>query len=302
MSFVPYRSLFITNPAGLRLKNNQLTVDNGEAFTFPVEDLRAVVIDEPAATLSARLISFLAENGVCLIFCNEKHMPCAQLTPSGAHCRLAKRLRTQTTQSLPKQKRLWQQIVVQKIKNQAACLTLNHKAESEKLTAIAAHVQSGDPTNREGYAAAVYFKALFGKDFTREDDNIINAALNYGYAVTRAYLARTLAVYGLEPAVGIHHCSQLNAFNLADDMIEPFRPAVDLYVAQHWKSWDRFGTVQRAELVRLLNCISAVDGARCSLAHAAEQAVQSLVTALESEERTPLKLPALLPTDYFNYD
>ena len=85
-------------------------------------------------------------------------------------------------------------------------------------------------------------------------------------------------------------------------MIEPFRPAVDLYVAQHWKSWDRFGTVQRAELVRLLNCISAVDGARCSLAHAAEQAVQSLVTALESEERTLLKLPALLPTNYFNYD
>lgn len=302
MSFVPYRSLFITNPAGLRLKNNQLTVDNGETFTFPVEDLRAVVIDEPAATLSARLISFLAESGVCLILCNEKHLPCAALTPTGAHCRLAKRLRTQTTQSLPKQKRLWQQIVVQKIKNQAACLALNHKAESEKLTAIAAHVPSGDTTNREGYAAAVYFKALFGKDFTRDDETTVNAALNYGYAIFRAYLARAIAVYGLEPAVGIHHASQLNAFNLADDMIEPFRPAVDLYVAQHWKSWDRFGTVQRAELVRLLNCVTTVDGAACTLAHAAEQAVQSLVAAFESGERLPLKLPALQPTRYFEYD
>lgn len=299
---MPYRSLFITNPAGLRLKDMQLVVDNGDTFTFPVEDLRAVVIDEPAATLSARLISFLAENGVCLIFCDERHLPCAALTPSGAHCRLAKRLRTQTALSLPRQKRLWQQIAVQKIKNQAACLALNGKSESEKLLAIAGQVKSGDPTNREGYAAAVYFKALFGPDFVRSEENRVNAALNYGYAIFRAYLARTIAVYGLEPAVGIHHCSQLNAFNLADDLIEPFRPAVDLFVAQHQKEWDGFGTAERAELVRLLNAVTEVDGARCSLAHAAETAVQSLVGAMESRETLPLKLPRLQPTAYFDYD
>lgn len=299
---MPYRSLFIANPAGLRLKNNQLLADNGEMFTFPVEDLRAVVIDEPNTTLSAKLVSFLADNGVCLILCNEKHLPSALLTPAGAHCRLAKRLRTQTAQSLPKQKRLWQQVVVQKIQNQAACLALNGRAESEKLRAIAARVQSGDPTNREGYAAAIYFKALFGAAFTREEENTVNAALNYGYAVVRAYLARTLAVYGLEPAIGIHHCNQLNAFNLADDLIEPFRPVVDLFVAQHQPGWNGFETAQRAQLVQLLNCVSAVDGARCSLAHAAEQTVQSLVNAFETDERPTLKLPTLLPTAFFAYD
>ena len=216
-----YRNIFITNEARLKFKNNQLIVFNGEELSFPIEDIRSIVIDNPYTSLTGKLITQLANDGVCLIICDEKHTPSCELLPIGAYCRMNKRINLQFSQSKPKLKKIWQKTVQVKICNQARCLEINEIDEAKTLFAIAKNVASGDSTNREGYAARLYFKLLFGTDFTRDDESNINAALNYGYAILRSYIAKTIVAYGLEPSLGIHHKSQLNQFNLADDITDP---------------------------------------------------------------------------------
>lgn len=297
-----YRNIFISNEAKLRLRNKQLIVDNGEELSFPIEDIRSIVIDNAYTTLSAKLISKLSEDGVCVIVCDDRHTPSAVMMPIGVYCRVNKRVTLQFEQSKPKLKRIWQEIVKAKINNQARCLELNSVPKSEELYSMAKAVASGDSTNREGYAARVYFRSMFGNDFTRDDENRINAALNYGYAVFRSYISKTLVAYGLEPSIGIHHKNQLNAFNLADDIIEPFRPIVDNYVLKNYREWgEGFLTAQKADIVLLLNCAVTVDGKRHSAANAAELTVQSVISSFENDE-VKLKLPVLNELSYFDYD
>ncbi|MCD7871911.1 MAG: type II CRISPR-associated endonuclease Cas1 [Clostridiales bacterium] len=299
---MPYRNIFITNKASLKLKNNQLVVLNGEEFSFPVEDIKSIVLDNELTTLSARLISFLAESGVCLIVCGSKHMPSAQLIPVNVYCRVNKRIQLQFAQSKPKLKKIWKQIVQSKINNQAKCLALNGISENEKLLLISKSVQSGDETNREGYAASIYFKALFGSDFTRNSEIRVNAALNYGYAVIRAYISKTLISYGLETSLGVHHKNQLNSFNLADDIIEPFRPIVDFYVYKNFANQNNeFSTAEKAKLLMLLNCAVKIGNDKFSLSTAAEMLVQSLIASFETDE-VKLKLPNLCDISFFDYD
>lgn len=189
-----------------------------------------------------------------------------------------------------------------KINNQAKCLELNEIDEAQTLYPISKSVASGDTTNREGYAARLYFKSLFGDDFKRDDETGINAALNYGYAILRSFIAKTIVAYGLEPSLGIHHKSQLNQFNLADDIIEPYRPIIDNFVYQNYVDWgEEFFTPQKAELQLLLNCAIEIDGNRHSVANAIELTIQSIIFSFENEE-IALKLPNLIDISYFNYD
>lgn len=215
-----YRNIFIANEAKLKLKNKQLIVFNGEEISFPIEDIRSIVIDNPYTSLTGKLIAKLADEGICLIICDDKHIPSCELLPIGAYCRMNKRINLQFSQSKPKLKRIWQKIVQSKINNQAKCLEINKIDEAKTLYGISKNVVSGDSTNREGYAARLYFKMLFGNDFTRDNENFVNAALNYGYAILRSFIAKTIVAYGLEPSLGIHHKNQLNQYNLADDIIE----------------------------------------------------------------------------------
>lgn len=298
-----YRNIFIANKSSLKLRSNQLIVNNGVEYSFHIEDIRSIVIDNCYSTLTGKLLSKLADNGVCVIICDEKHTPSAELLPIGAYCRMNKRISLQVSQSKPKQKRIWQSIVIAKINNQAKCLELNgYKDEANQIHSIAKDVPSGDVTNREGYAARQYFRYMFGNDFTRDDENNINAGLNYGYAILRSYIAKTIVSYGLEPSLGIHHKSQLNQFNLADDIIEPFRPIVDNFVYKNYLEWgDQFYTPHKAELQLLLNSATIIDGKRHSVANAIDLMVQSIISSFESEE-IMLKLPDLIETSYFNYD
>ena len=244
----------------------------------------------------------LADEGVCLIICDDKHIPSCELLPIGSYCRMNKRINLQFSQSKPKLKRIWQKIVQTKINNQAKCLEINSIEESKTLFAISKNVSSGDSTNREGYAARLYFKLLFGKEFTRDSENHINAALNYGYAILRSFIAKTVIAYGLEPSFGIHHKSQLNQFNLADDIIEPYRPIVDNFVYQNYINCEgTFSTAQKAELQLLLNSATVIDDNRHSVANAIELTVQSIISSFENED-IKLKLPDIIDTSYFNYD
>lgn len=229
-----YRRLMIESPVSLSVRNAQLVVQTAEkTASFPLEDIDAVLIENPQVRWTVSTVSALAENGCAVYLCDAKHMPNCVLLPYMQHSRQLGQLKKQTNASLPRKKRLWQAIVSQKIRNQSACLALyGLHSESDHLKHLAETVQSGDAGNAEGHAAAFYFSSLFGSGFVRtQDSDGRNAALNYGYAILRGAIARTLAVYGLIPCLGIHHKSELNRFNLADDLIEPFRPLVDAYVA-----------------------------------------------------------------------
>lgn len=290
-----YRSIVISSAVRISVKNRQLIIEGETSGTVPVEDIRTVMIESRAASVSTYALSALSEEGVCVYICDEKHLPSAVLQPIGRYSRQRKQILTQLSQSKPTLKRMWQDIVVAKITNQAMCLTLCgvNSEYVEQVEHLTAKVQSGDTTNVEGHAAALYFPCLFGRGFTRSDENGINAALNYGYAIVRGYIARALANYGFEPCIGIHHHSELNPYNLADDLIEPFRPVVDLFVFQHLTDED-LTPAHKRELCNILNYETVSGGEHHSMAYAIERLVHSLERCFQDEaHQEKLLLPAI---------
>lgn len=226
-----YRNIFPANPAKLSIRQKQLVIHQEQQFTVPLEDLSAILIESQQVTVTSAALSAMAESGITVYLCDPQHTPDAVILPASQYCRQRKLLLAQFSLSKPLQKQLWQDIVRQKIRNQATCLRLLKKPQFEELEALADTVHSGDSDNREAVAASFYFPALFGSEFSRGTDNLQNAALNYGYAILRGCIARNLVMHGLEPCLGLHHCNEQNRFNLADDLIEPYRPLVDLFVS-----------------------------------------------------------------------
>lgn len=298
---MPYRNIFVANCGVLKTKNRQIIIDNGEEFSFPIEDVRCVLIEDNRTTISANLISKIAAQGVTLIVCDDYHMPSAAVIPLNAFSRRLRQIDLQYSQTKPTLKRLWQQIVIAKISNQSKSAWLCDRACCDKLKSLTALVNSGDTSNVEGRAAAIYFKSMFGTDFTRNDDCVVNAALNYGYAILRAYISRTISLYGFETSLGIHHKSELNNYNLADDIIEPFRPVVDLYVCRYLSQTENFGTAQKAELLRLLNAAMMIDNKKYSMANCMELLIQNIV-ACYKKEKTELALPQLIDLEFYDYE
>lgn len=289
-----YRSIVITSSVRISVKNSQLIIEGEAKGSIPIEDIRTLILESRSSSVSSYALSALSEAGVCVYLCDEKHLPCGVIMPFGRYTRQRKRIMSQLEQSKPHLKRLWQSIVIGKIKNQAKCLELCGVAPEyyNKVGSLTAKVQSGDPSNAEGRAAALYFRYLFGNGFSRGDDNGINAALNYGYAIIRGYIARLLADCGFEPCIGIHHRSELNNFNLADDLIEPFRPLVDLYVFQNLPI-DELTSSDKREICNILNYELVSGGAHHSAAYAIERMIHSLEREFDSEDPDGLVLPTI---------
>jgi len=290
-----FRNVMILGDVELSLKNGRLAVKNEPGAMIPVEDIDTVLIENRQSSVSTALLSALSAQGAALFVCDEKHMPSAVLLPFHRHSRQSEVMQAQLDCARPAQKRVWQQIVMAKILNQAICLELQDQAEGARhLRAVAKSVRSGDEGNAEAVAAAYYFPRLFGKGFTRgEDEDARNAALNYGYAIFRGCIARNLAAYGFLPALGLHHRSALNQFNLADDIIEPFRPLVDLFVARTLEGPDDpFTPELRRQLYNLINYEIEVDGKTYGVSYAMELVVQGL-SALLAQRAAKLPLPTL---------
>lgn len=294
-----YRNLMITTPCRIRIKQEQLVVEGEVSASFPLEDLLSVLIESRQCTLTTAALAALAEAGVTVFACDEKHIPCALTLPFARHSRQLEITRGQLDWTQPARNRWWQQIVQAKIRNQAECLSLCGRCkESAVLRSRAEGVRSGDRENREATAAALYFPALFGEGFTRsEEADTRNGALNYGYAILRGCMVRCLAVYGFIPWLGLHHDSTLNAWNLADDMMEPYRPVVDLFVASQVAPDAPLDTRLKSCLFNLLNMEIRSAGQRHSVAYAMERQVQSLRSAGKA-----LVLPALLPLQLHRYE
>ncbi len=294
-----YRNVMVTQPCRISCQREQLIIQGETSASFPLEDLLSLLIESRQCTLTTAALSALAKSGTTVFLCDEKHIPCAVALPLAQHSRQLEVTRAQLAWTQSERNRWWQQIVVSKIRNQAECLSLCGLFDSASvLYKQAQAVTRGDRENREATAAALHFPALFGKGFTRSAEyDGRNAALNYGYAILRGCMARCLAVYGFIPWVGLHHGSTLNAWNLADDMMEPYRPVVDLFVAAQVDEEAALDTRLKSQLFNLLNVDILSGQQRHSVAYAMERQVQSLRSG--SKE---LCLPCLVELRQHRYE
>ena len=225
------RALVFSNPMILSLKNQQLVIaykdSADEKLTVPIEDVGVVLLENQQTNITLPLLNALVENEVQVVICNSKGMPSAMVQSMNCNQLQGETLRNQMSCGEVLKKQLWKQIVEAKIRNQASMLNRIGE-DGNVLKPFYANVRSGDTDNREGIAARIYFQHLFGDSFVRNRDELgINTLLNYGYSILRAATCRAIVSSGLLPAIGIHHHNRSNAYPLADDLMEPFRPFVD---------------------------------------------------------------------------
>lgn len=226
------RTLYFGNPAYLSLKDKQLNVKikDDEIKTIPIEDVGYVVLDNRQITITQGALAELLENNCAVVTCDSKHLPTGMMLPIAGNSVQSERFQAQIEASQPLKKQLWQQTVQQKILNQAKVLQIKNGLDAKNMLAWAGSVRSGDSDNREAVAAAYYWKEMFPDipGFVREREGVPpNNMLNYGYAILRTIVARSLVCSGLLPTLGIFHHNRYNAYCLADDIMEPYRPVVD---------------------------------------------------------------------------
>lgn len=291
------RTLFFSNPAHLSTKYNQLIItdkSNGEIKQAPIEDLGFVVLDNQQITFTQSVMQELAANNTAVVICDKKHMPATMMFHLDTSQVQSQRFRYQVSASEPLKKQLWQQTVKVKIKNQAALLKHIGKSD-DALNYIAAQVKSGDSTNEEAKASRHYWKYLFGEGFRRDRFGAPpNPSLNYGYAILRAAVARALAGSGLLPTLGINHHNKYNAFCLADDIMEPYRPFVDkavLEIRETIPAWHSMSKEVKAKLLEVLTCDIVIGGNKSPLMVGLSETTASLVKCFEGTEKR-VKYPA----------
>lgn len=278
------RTLFFGNPAYLSTKNEQLHINFPEADkadrTVPIEDLGMIVLENQQITITNGLLAKLTDRKVAVVTCNAQHLPEGLLLPMQGHSEQTERVRYQLEASQPLKKNLWQQTVSAKIKNQYTLL-LEKGKESKRMEYLYKNVNSGDSGNHEAQAAAIYWQELFEiPDFNRGQMGIPpNNLLNYGYAILRAVIARALVSSGMLPGVGIWHRNKYNAYCLADDIMEPYRPFVDLVVSHIVETQDDFSeltTDLKKELLSIPALDVKIDGQKSPLMVAASRTTSSL--------------------------
>ena len=292
------RTLFFGNPAYLSLRNEQLVVKLTDAQTqeeitktVPIEDIGVVVLEDRQITITNGALDALLKNNCAVITCDEKHMPAGMLLPLEGHTVQSERFRLQIDASLPLKKQLWQQTVQAKIRNQASVLKRMSGVETGCMMAWANDVKSGDSENLEGRAAAYYWKSVFPEmeRFVRDrEGDAPNNLLNYGYAIVRAIVSRALVASGMLPTFGIHHHNRYNAFCLADDIMEPFRPYVDELVIEILRSGvdcSELTTDLKRQLLGLPVKEVVIGGQRSPLMVAVTQTTSSLVKCFSGELR-----------------
>ena len=293
-----WRVILIENPAKLSLKDNKLIIEQEEKVNIPLEDIDSLVIDASGIVLTKNIITALSEKDVNVLFCDEKHLPCSMIIPYSQASRGTKLAKAQLSMSEPTRKQLWRKNIIQKITNQADVLKkFGH--EHEDLRKLANTVRSGDTGNNESIAARFYFNRLLG-DATRRKPMWHNSALNYGYAIIRSSIAREVAARGFISMIGINHHSELNQFNLVDDLIECFRPIVDDYVLSevtfnHINSADSSLTSEdRRAIIDILNKNDIIYNKKFEVKLSISKMVESFARAVLEEDISLFELPKVL--------
>ena len=320
------RTLYFGNPAYLSKKDDQLVIrviDNGNEKEktnedtngpeetdkndkyrnrsnqniVPIEDIGIIILDNQQITITQGLLSSLLENNTAVVSCDNSHMPAGLFLPLSVNQIQSERFQAQIESSIPLRKQLWQQTISAKIKNQAWLLNNLSAGAAEKKVPVnnmlkwAKDVRSGDPDNYEGRAAAYYWQNLFPKEleFTRDRYGVPpNSLLNYGYAILRAIVARSLVASGLLPTLGIHHHNKYNAYCLADDIMEPFRPYVDRIVydiVDNGEDFEELSTSIKKQLLEIPVIEIKIDGERSPLMVGVQRTTASLAKCFAGETR-----------------
>lgn len=278
-----WRTVCITEPAKLELKLGYLVVRGETTTRISLSEIGIIIIESTAAALTTSLLCELSKRKIKVIFCDEKHNPYAELVDYYGSADCLRRLQEQLSWPKELRKKAWALIVKDKIIQQASLLKENgHIREHRMLVQYYDEVQAGDKTNREAHAAKVYFNALFGDEFSRKDDSVINAALNYGYSLILSSFNKEIVSRGYLTQLGLHHHSSFNPFNFSSDLMEPFRPLIDRWVLD--KEFTKFEKEEKHEMLAVLNSQVEIGGTKQNLVQSINVYCSSVFRALNQEK------------------
>ena len=267
----------------LTLNRMRITIDD-EYQNIPLSDIDTVIFSHIGVVITIPLLSKLVENNINIIVCDYKNDPIGIFQPFNTHSLVFKRLNNQLNWKLTRKKKFWKIIIEQKIQSEIDALTIEKKNDLiiKQLNVYKDSVYTDDQTNREAIAARSYFQELFGNGFTRDDNNVVNATLNYGYKIIASYISKCITSRGLITQLGVHHIGESNPFNLTYDFIEPFRVFIDLWVYENIKS--SFSTYEKTEIINILNYKINVNHKWIRLCDAIEDIIDSYIAFLDERE------------------
>ncbi len=291
-----WRIIYISEAEEMKLYLDNLKVVKGEQEVLvPLSDIHTIVVDNSRTVVTAKLMNKLTEYHILLIFCDDSHHPNVFSLGLYSHYRVYGVLHKQMNWDQDIRDEMWTRLLKIKIDNQRSVLEYLGKSEEtiKKLKKYAEEITIEDSTNREGIAAKVYFNELFGDNFRRERGavDIYNAALNYGYIVLRACIARSIVAYGLHPAFGIGHRNQFNAFNLVDDCMEVFRPIIDIWVCMTANNSEFLDFDAKQQLIRRLSAKVNIGNERQTVLNSIDLFIQSFIRAMNSQNPNLLIYP-----------
>lgn len=288
-----YRVVAIQNPSKLSLSRNQLVItQENREFSVSIEDISTLILDDSRVLLTVPLIQTFSKNNISVIITGENHHPISQILPVNQASLGAKNSRNQLEISETLRKNLWRGIVANKIENQSKALEIFRRKKSIELLEISKNILINDKTNRESLAARIYFNEILDGR-TRREPMFYNSALNYGYSLIRSKIAQQIVAFGLIPQVGIHHKNSENAFNLADDLIEPFRAIVDVFALSQIREPENDMSLKpenREILLNILNEKVLILGKKQKIYRAVEMYVESFVSSIKNRENNLAKI------------
>lgn len=287
-----WRTIVLTKDSKISLRLKHLVIMNEETITVPLSEIGHLVIENPNIVMTGHILNALSTYKITTIICDTNHLPMTQLNLIYGHFRQTKMIKSQLEWQPLLQDSLWQEIIKWKIYNQKFVLEKFFPTRSfSNFDNYIEQVEPNDDSNREGYAAKVYFNQLFGAYFVRGHDTPINWALNYGYSLLLSLFTRVITTKGLLTEVGIHHRNQYNHYNLASDFMEVYRPLVDVIVKE--SVIDTFNSESKRELINVFNKKVYIKNSKQYLANSVELYVDSLIKFLEQEKYEVLAFPAL---------
>ena len=294
-----WRVVHVSQSEKMRLKLDNLLVQKmGQEFTVPLSDISIIVAEGGDTVVTLRLLSALSKYNIALVVCDNEHLPTGIYHSQNGHFRVYKRLKEQLDWSQKQKDKAWQIVTYYKINNQEDVLAMFEKSldNIRLLSDYKEQIEPGDRTNREGHAAKVYFNELFGKQFvrvTQKEADVINAGLNYGYAIMRAQMARIVAGYGLNGLLGIFHKNEYNQFNLVDDLMEPFRQIVDVWVYDNLRDQEFLKYEYRLGLTDLLNAKIKYGKETCSVTVAMDKYVKGFIKYISEKDSSKFHCPVV---------
>lgn len=294
-----WRTVVISKPSKISLKNHNFlySPEDGDTVIVPIIDISVIVLETHQVTITSALLSKLAELNIALFTCDKKHTPNGLFTPFHQHSRFSLIVHSQISWGEVFKKRVWQQIIIRKIENQAKVLELiDKKKESQELKIISKNVKSGDSENCEAHSAKLYFSYLFSSFNRRDISDWRNSALNYGYSIIRGLISRDLSSSGFIPAIGIHHKNQLNAYNLSDDIIEPFRAFIDyevykIFQEEKLPKIHELTIEHKYKLLVLLQKTIKINDDKSLILNSSSLVVNSLAKATKEKDSSLISLP-----------